>query len=495
MLDDLSFKTRKIITDLESKWPVEGWTVNDVHIWPYVRIRIFIHFFMTGGKKVVSSIEGNNYKYGSKVLFTKTKIPFKLFKAMVNLNFFFKGLSHKKLVFFGSHIHRSKHNGVYFNRFFDSMVDFHNLKDDVYMVEFQRVFDKNFNQKSIIPLDKILDQYKLLLKVSSRFKKSTPIVQLEGYDQFLSELDDLYPEMENLQISEKELIQWTNKINKVKGFFKKMFRLVKPSKIIMASYYGFDDLSAAILAAHEQKIKVIDFQHGPQMGTNMAYNSWTKVPQDLFNIMPTEYWTWDVDSMKTINDWAKNTKGIVAKAVGHPYLAYCLKDKVSNNPQLKYILYSLQPEVREATLGDFFPPEILRLMQLSIYPWILRLHPRTNYKEEQIVEFFDTRGVKEENYFFQNSLESPLPESLAQSVVHVTNWSGCLLEARMMGKPTIIIHDFGKYIYQDYIDNDLVYFLNLNESGFTEHFQDYLNKIERRNNSKVLNNIPNPLSL
>jgi len=80
----------------------------------------------------------------------------KAHKRFFTVTSFFLKLKNKKIVFFGAHYHRILHKGEFFNRFYDSMIDSHNLKEDVYMIEYRKVYDKNYNNKAIVNLDKYL---------------------------------------------------------------------------------------------------------------------------------------------------------------------------------------------------------------------------------------------------------------------------------------------------------------------------------------------------
>ena len=43
---------KKIILHIEEKWPVEKWEINHIKIWPYLRIKLYIHLLMMMNKKL-----------------------------------------------------------------------------------------------------------------------------------------------------------------------------------------------------------------------------------------------------------------------------------------------------------------------------------------------------------------------------------------------------------------------------------------------------------
>ncbi|MGG7033606.1 MAG: hypothetical protein ACI7YS_00225 [Flavobacterium sp.] len=121
------------------------------------------------------------------------------------------------------------------------------------------------------------------------------------------------------------------------------------------------------------------------------------------------------------------------------------------------------------------------------------MHPRNEFDKSDIEEYLDSKGVKRSSYSIHDSKECPLPEILTTTHLHVTAFSGCLIEAKMMGVPSVIINSVGKEIYKDYIDNELVFYLDQDEI----HFKDSFYKLIEKNDMTTLviarNSIVNPI--
>lgn len=482
---------KDIIIDLERRYPVDEWVVNDIHIWPYLRNKIYIYllnynvdiFFIN--KPALSK-----NKKGLYFILNKAKIPFKMLKALFSLSSFFYFLKPKKIIFFGSHFHRVLHKEVYFNRFFDSMVDYHKLQEEVYLIESKKVHKNLYNQKAVIPLNKYLDQYKLLLKISKILFQKKPQYSLKSYEVFFEELNSNYKNVGNLKIAKNEIINWANKIDYVKGFFLRIYGKVTPSKILMLSYNGFDDLSAAILAAHLKGIKTIDFQHGFQTNVHMVYSYWTKIPKNSYNIMPTEYWNWDLRSKQNIEKWSKKVKTLSAIVVGQPYLGYWYEIEKRIKNKQRNVFYSLGV----LSLAEMFPEMMLNIIRNSSFQWIFRLHPRSNIDATQIMSYLISKNVNEGNFSIQDAFRTPLPRSLAKSLIHITNFSGCLIEAQIMGIPSLIIHRSGREFFKDYIDNYLVYYVDITDPEFEKSYEDIIAKICKIDFQTTIIPVANPLN-
>ncbi len=241
------------------------------------------------------------------------------------------------------------------------MVDTHNLQDYVYMVEHQKVYDVNFNQKNIIPLAQRLKDFTIIQKLKDRFKKKNLDVYLEDYNVFLELLSKEIPNTQSLSISETDMIRWTNKIKALDVFYTRMFSKVQPEKIIFPGYYAWDNLYAAVFTANKLKIRTIDFQHGPQTNVHMVFSSWTKIPDGGYGIMPTEYWTWDENSKINIDKWAQKTSNVISKIVGQPYLEYWKQKNKDLVEEKKIVLYSLQLMPLTQMLSDIIIALIMRI--------------------------------------------------------------------------------------------------------------------------------------
>tara|TARA_R110002049_G_scaffold3795_5_gene27647 strand:- start:125513 stop:126859 length:1347 start_codon:yes stop_codon:yes gene_type:complete len=432
----------------------------------------------------VVKVSGNN---PIKTLFRKGMF---MLKAQLGLIVFFFKLKQKQILFFGSHIHRIFQNGQYFNRFYDSMVDFHGLQNKVYNVEYQKINEPIYNKKAVISLNTYLDYHKLVNKVYNKFRKRKPLLALKQYDQFCNDLSGLNLKLEDLRLSENHLIEWSEKVNTNNMFFERLYKKVKPQKVIFLGYYGLDDLYAALLAANKLGIKTIDFQHGPQTNVHLAFSCWNKIPEKGFNSMPVEFWNWDQASKNNIDTWANTANGVKAKVVGQPYLGYWMHKMKNENIKKQYVFYSLQ--THPFSIEDFLTPQIIALIKRLKYNWVLRLHPRNNLDIDELKLFLKTNKIENKAHI-QDAFNVPLPEVLTASVLHITNYSGCLIEAYQLGVPTLLINEVGHEMFSEYIDNKLVYYLNQNETHFQQAFEDVIKNCENLPILKESINVFNPL--
>lgn len=473
---------KQLILDIEEKWPVDKWNINGIDVWPYIRIKIYTYYL---SKLFSTSVvdNNNNRPVEKNVLFMRLRHFFQLISSYFILEYFFLKLKRKKLIFFGAHYHRIVYDGKYFNRFYDSMIKTHNLENDVYTIEYRKINKENFNSQAIINLEKHLGFYKSIKKLTSKFDNKKNEYTLEGFEEFYAFLD-----LKNIGVEKVNLVKWSQKINSTKGFFNIIYKKIKPEKIVFLGYYGLDDLTAALVSAKECNINSVDLQHGSQIN-NMAFSDWTKIPANGYNTVVNEFWTWDEESKKNIDLWAAKTTNTKAKVIGQPYVSYWLNKKEDTEKSKKKILYTLHL----SNLEDMLTPEVISLIKKVDYEWVLRLHPRNSLSKENIENFLVANEI-DEKVTIQNPVEKPLPEMLTESILHITNYSGSLIEARMMNIPTVIINKLGLEIYNQYLDENLVFFIDFEKTDFASNCQRLIMNIENKEKISPKLQVFNPLS-
>lgn len=487
-------KIKNIILDFENKYPVNSWKVDNIEIWPYVRNKLYIFLLNYGVDKkeaIVNRIPQSKELNTS--LFNKG-IRF-IFSYFELLNFY-GNLNEKDILFLSVPIHRINYKGRAFNRYFDPIIEKYNLIDEVYVMENQHTTKDVFHSEAVIPLKKFIDIFRLKERFKSKVKNQSSAVSedifLMDYESFHKEVNQLFPGTDEIGISKQHLLSWAAKIKSTSRFFVKIFKKINPSKVIVQSFNSFDDFYAALYSANKLSIRTIDFQHGFQTDYHMIYSNWSKFPEKGYNILPREYWHWDENSSKNVKSWAGSNTEIKSIVVGHPYLSYWVEKKnrkVQSSDKL--VFYSLGIQQMDV----LFPERLLDVIRKTQMHWVIRLHPRSNIRLNDIHELFQKERIALSKITIQDPFESPLPEALANSYVHLTHFSGCVIEAKMMGIPTIIISEAGKEYFRKYIDNFSVYFQSINEPQFDTKLSKIFSEILKRKLPSTVGKIINPLEI
>jgi len=481
---------KQFILDIENKYPVDQWLYNDIHFWPHIRVQLYYALIHSLKKKDVKAPYDNISKKESK---SKLDKLIQLWNSYLHYNRFFKSIAPRALLFMSLDMHKVKHEGVYFNRFFDSMISANELENDSFTFEIKRSPLPCYNQAAVEKVSPYLEfhykKYKLL-KVFNAIKNQQAhfVEELDQLKQFL--IKNGFNKIAE-QLTESKLDVWSTKIRVYANFYKQYLIKAKTKKVIAVSYYGFDSMWSCMFAANQLEVLTVDFQHGPQTEVHMAYASWTKVPKTGYSIMPREYWCWDQESAKEINTWSIPIAAI-AKVYGQPWLAYLQNKQQQEQSEEKesVILYTLQT-FPLFTLENTFTPEIIKLIKKSIYKWVLRLHP-SNALDAPLIEYYlNKRDVEKGTYNIQSPIDNPLPEVLTDSILHITNYSGCTIEARELGVKTVLIDSVGLEVFQSYIDQDQVIYQDKKEPGFYRALEKIINTTVKNNFFKT-KEIPNP---
>ena len=476
------------ILQIEARFPVDRWQANGIDLWPQIRIKIYYQLIQLLGESISSTTKTSSASVTPK--FAKIKNFINNFTYYSNFQF---KLSKKKLLFLGLQSHKILNDGVWFNRFFDSMIDHHNISKDVYTFELNKIFKPSYNQQNTFDVNLLLKYHTNMIKLKQKFLPSTTTNFDSNFDQ-LSEFNHSLKQEEwysdYLDFSESSLKAWSRKIQLWESFFLKVYNKVNPHAIIFLSYYGFDAMAAAMSSANKLNIKTVDLQHGPQTNIHMAYCSWFKTPIEGFNTMPKEYWNWDRLSKLNIERWWNKKDGV--KVIGHPWLSYSMNKLESRKFRSDSVLYTLQ--IFDSTnLSYFFPENILDCLRLSQFIWRLRVHPRNENNIEILIDFLETNKVRASKYIIESSKNVSLFESLSDCNLHITNYSGCFIEADMLGVSSVIIDEIGFEMFKDYFTKENNHYFNKNEFNFNNSINHLINNSTVKTPS-FMKEIWNPLN-
>ncbi len=111
------------------------------------------------------------------------------------------------------------------------------------------------------------------------------------------------------------------------------------------------------------------------------------------------------------------------------------------------------------------------------YEWWLRLHPRTLSTQPYLEQVLKDNGILE-MVEINKATQYSLPSVLRNTAVHVSNYSGSVIEGAQLGVKTIILNDVGVATYSGIIDSgDAV-------ACLSQSATELLQTIERLNNEE-----------
>jgi len=490
---------KKEILYIESKFSVNSWKVNDIYIWPIIRIRLFFYFrnenFLDNkpvlGKLIKKENKNSSSSYSpfKRVsFFVKGKIN--VLRLIINYKLFLLFLPKRKYVFVAAEVHRVHYKNTSYNRFFDTLIEKYSLLSNSMYFEYgNEPIKKQYLKNNIYKFNKVLKTYLLLGKY---LKKEEVKVSLNGYDKFLKYLSDNNMEGVSERYSKDKIENWAiTRMHPKIIFFKKILKKINPQKIMILCYYS-EEIMALTAAANQLGIQTIEMQHGPQTETHLAYGSWSVIPKKGYDMLPREYWCWDSFSASVLNNLNIANKLYSSKNIGNPWVDYW-KNKKESYPYSGYILYAFQPIWSGTSIEDLLPENLIKFIKNESYKWFIRLHPRQMEQKEVIVSFLKKKGVFDK-INIDDATNDPLPQLLANAKLHFTLNSGTTLEASFFNLKTVLIDELGKDYYADLIKKGEVYYLNPNDLNFIYKLKACVDEEKmHQNNTKVNSPLVNNL--
>lgn len=420
---------------LETKFPVFDWKHENMDVWPIIKTYAFFHWEKANSAGAHLTEVKKRENFMSKVC--RLVQSFYAFGKL----YLRRGRSIDR-VYLGAAHFRSNVDGELVNRFFYPLNEASPL-DSYLEVEYNDKGDvsKYKNKKHIIFTKHLIPVSKLISLLDQRRP-----VGFEG-----EKIDEVFSILEaKLDVALKTGVIGRLRVIKVYvRIFRWIYRKYKPQAVFGLCYYNVP-MFAAHYVANENGIENYDMQHGGQGRSHPLYTfSIDKFPLRL-NVLPQFFWCWDQVSFDHIHSWLK--QGGYHKVVkqGNPWIDYVLKKEAAylSASNEKMILYTMQ----YAKLDNF----VLEAIEKTPppYKWWIRMHPRQLQHAAKIKATLASIGVLD-RVEIECATTWPLPVLLNQCFLHISKFSGSIIEAAILNKHTVIIDEIGVQSYSQYIEAGL----------------------------------------
>ncbi len=435
----MKFEKRKQIIDrlllLENSFPVEKWTIGGIQFWPVLKNQIFSHEFKNGA-----------------VLKSKEKVPlWKRGLQFVRWNlrgYFYKltvNVKPSRYIFSGAHTHEVKWKGALINRYFSPMMKYLAAKNQTTtFIRYNRL-EESPELNGAIEAKWLVNFYDP--KVSFR-KEWGKLIRDDEFYEFSHQLKELFPSY--AKVNQVKLIKALHAILAWKNFYLSVFKKSQASVSFGLCYYS-NEMYGMNMAAKELQIKSVDMQHGTISKLHAAY-IFSKVPYNSYNVLPDEFWVWDENTYAFLSEQFANTTSITVRLSGNPWLIetnHSVNDQQLSAVTKPLILYTHQP--LKPPLDDYLLEAMGKTKEH--YSWWIRLHPKTSKNEQdevkRLLEQHHLTDVVELNL----ASELPLPVLLNKAAVHISKFSGSVIESTLMGVPTLVLEEVGVQSFEDLISD------------------------------------------
>jgi|GEM_PF-5896615 len=409
-----------LIKHLETNFAVIEWKIGTLDVWPMIRSEFV--FFGSGKKKVVVE------KY------SVWRVIRQLFSTC---NLILKSIDKSQLVV-TSDTKRTKQG----HRF----IDFLHKKlgigyDDIVVAE--------VNAKKDMLIPKVGYPVYHLIYFFDRYARLKGFFKREKLEA--SEFEEVVMYLKSIQSPAIELFDFKRiekKAQQMLSIYSVWSSILKKGKIkrvLMEAYYGIFSL-ALCAASEDQRIPVIEMQHGVQGPKHLGYGSFSKLPAHGYNTIPDVFWVWTKSDASNIDSWVSKTIKHESYVGGYTNLVELKTKKLdSKKPN---ILFTTQP------VEGYLPDSLSHLIKETAndFDWYFRLHPRQIEEEEKVKVDLGGHGILD-IVDIETLTRGSAVDALSQVDLHLTLWSSCVIEAHMLGVPSILLHENGLVLYEGQMDD------------------------------------------
>jgi len=434
-------KIQDFLNQLEKKYDVDSWVIEDIHIWPIIRIDLMMNLYYKVHKKDTTEINIWFKIHQTLKILSNT---FSFYYAQLLDNQHNSKINLADAVFLSDSDTRTRAGDVWYDKFCDPIVDYFNSKKIATLVieKSQRYVFPRYRKSKYIQhqLDYIL--------VKSAISSKSYNENLKDYDKFLDFLDSKNLEIPLPELKRIRLI--TSVIIAYSKYFKNILQKTRARMGFTVSYYnpvgmGFN------LACRGLGIPSVDIQHGIQGDYQGAYGRWYKIPKKGYELLPSIFLCWSNHEAETIKKW--NTlvsewhkpviSGNVWMQFWNTHEKLKERDALIHQKNKNYILVTFSTIDSQNEILIKKIKETIPLLDRNVF-FRFRLHP-TDLKKKLFIERLLTEN-KIEAYDIDKATNAPLYAILPEVDIHITYASATVLEAESFGIPSIIIsRDEGKH--------------------------------------------------
>ncbi len=447
------------INEMETRFPVDQWQADGVHLWPIARFRLAIEIDAQFVMQTDQPVAGPD----------TDALAIELVKS--NLRFLKSWWLDRKhnasypkqtdVLFLVGGITYADIEGKYYEKFCDPMQEHLTEKGltSFFLTAQNRGHIPRYTPSKFI--QPYLDAAKFPWLFKSFFSTIDRDKCLPGHREFEQAIE------KKLRFKTRCLhrIELKGKlIREYSKFFLKILKKLKPKLAAVVCYYNMEGY-ALNLACNQLNIPGMDLQHGFQGPLHSAYGRFVKAPSEGFNTFPKYFWCWGPREAATIRDWTSKTgannesleganlflelwrsgKGVFVSDYDKK-----IQSTLSDKPPLKNILITLQTPKANESFWHFVDTVIKK--STDRYRWWIRSHPGWLSEGEKIKKLYS----KQPHLEFDLATELPLYALLRHMDLHLTYGSSTIIEAEEFGVPSVMLTDTQKEYFLDAFDSGIV---------------------------------------
>lgn len=430
------------IRDWEGRFPVERWTIGDVHVWPLVRVKLGSKMIAFGEQRPERAVPPPEPAAESGLL------------ARLRERSTLRRAGRAAALFYGYPTGRELLDGTWYDRAFDPLADIleENGLTSLHL-EYRRdgiAYRVPRRRPALLVRSAIAP---LLARQRRQDRRLDAAVRLEGYSDFAEAVHTRFAGAADSKSLEappfRLLTDRVRAVEQVAAYFDRVFECSQPRAVFACAYYSVVGM-ALCLAALRRGITAVDLQHGVTI-QNPAYEGWTRFPRGGYELLPRVFWCWTERDAQPVRAWPEAARERHRPLVGgQPWAALWERLGRSDSPNHERIDAIRGPALNvlvalswSSALSETIR-EVLRASPAD-WTWWIRLHP-TMEAEREPIRTWCAGNVRARTEVDEPS-DLPLPLLLGRADVHVTHNSTVVQEAAACGLPSVVIDRNAEKIY------------------------------------------------
>lgn len=263
------------------------------------------------------------------------------------------------------------------------------------------------------------------------------------------------------QLSAKRFNAMSNAVLSLASKIEGKMRCEHVKAVFVVGYYDVGGY-AYVLAANRANLTCVDIQHGVTGELHTAYANWNFQPSAGLTLLPKIFLCWTQEDARVVRQWADKHHGTKSHAIvsGHPFLEAWKQGSIPLPEQTKNTIKRIimQSEGRPIVLVTLQPnlcspkslaPLLKTWIEKPNVTWWIRTHPLAQCDRDNIESLLKQYQVHHFNVDEASSL--PLPALLQQSTIHATHSSSTVIEAELLGVPSLIWSEYGEQLFETQI--------------------------------------------
>ncbi len=443
----------KRIQRLQDELPIDSYTLGNDNLWPLIRYSL--------GSIAVDGLPASQAGAVKHPVINRAKgITQKAWKLFTDLRLSVYGswkdsahndvLRPAKNLFVTHSIRRTELNGVWYDIFFDTLIDQESSITDYLTLELVVS-----NSLRIPRYRKSLYTNKDLLLTSMSKSKSSHCNVL-WLDEVAAKSADCF-EINPIKVR-NTLLSSLKAFASLKSYWQKTLNTVQPATIYLVNWYSLPHLALSSVAS-SKSIRVIDIQHGLQGDHHWMYGSWRLPVSGRFELLPEIFQVWGESEQKAVRAWSNN-QFHRAEIVGNRWLnnsdEFFYQHGVNRQfidfvkTQGRAVLYTHQWS-DEQYFSKQVITELLKQSKAALV--LIRIHPGRVHEIPLVTKQLTEAGVS--NFEIANASVLPLPLLLSHVTLHITYNSSTVIEAAQKGVKSLVFDPLAERYFSEQMANGM----------------------------------------